>query len=119
MVNEHKQPSHNYERIVDIEEKQREELRTLITESKGKISFCEDAQANLENALTELQLQHDNAKSLITETFHSYRALLEKKKVGQAAFDLSKSHRFWWNFSRLWNLVRFLKFVQIKFVWVI
>lgn len=42
---------------------------------------CEDASEGLEGLLSELQMQRDNAKGLIEETFQSYKAMLVKKKV--------------------------------------
>ncbi|XP_066998837.2 B-box type zinc finger protein ncl-1 [Anabrus simplex] len=78
LLSDHKAPEHHYERLAEAEERQREELRSLMTESKSKVEFCENASSHLENALSELQQQHDNAKDLIQETFQSYKAVLEK-----------------------------------------
>lgn len=80
IVTEHKQPDHVYERVADCEKKQIDEIHTLIAESKCKIRFCEEASAGLENSLSELQLQHDNAKGLINETFQTYKTMLEKNR---------------------------------------
>ncbi|XP_064608306.1 brain tumor protein-like isoform X2 [Liolophura sinensis] len=80
VVEDHKPPSHQHERIVDLEPKQMEDLNNLISESKGKIKFCEDASRNLENALSDLQTHRDDAKALIQETFQSYKAIVEKRK---------------------------------------
>lgn len=44
-----------------------------MAESKSKVQFCEEASGNLENLLSELQLQHDNARSHIIEAFQSYK----------------------------------------------
>lgn len=60
---------HPHERIFEAEVKQREELKNLIQESRTRVLFCNDASNTLGNALNELQLQHDNAKDLIQETF--------------------------------------------------
>ncbi|XP_023221259.1 B-box type zinc finger protein ncl-1 [Centruroides vittatus] len=78
MVIDHKQPDHQYERASDVEQKHREELENLMTESKSKVQFCEEATSVLQTCLSELQLQRDNAKSLIEETFQSYKVILEK-----------------------------------------
>lgn len=77
----HQKPEHFYERISDVEEKFSTELKNLITESKSKIKFCEEASSTVENGLGDLQMQRDNAKSLIQETFQSYKAILEKNRV--------------------------------------
>lgn len=88
---EHKAPEHQYERLTDAEPRQKEELINLMTESKTKISECDQVTVQLENALSELQVQHDQAKDLITETFQSYKAILEKCK-DNALVDLEKLH---------------------------
>lgn len=80
-MGDHKQPEHHYERIADVEEKITEDLKGLVTECKSKVSLCEESSNSLQNALTELQMQRDNAKGLINETFQSYKAILEKKRV--------------------------------------
>ena len=78
---DHKQPDHHYERIADVEGKQVEEVKNLISEGKGKVQFCEEAASGLGDSLAELQMQRDNMKGLIVETFQSYKAILEKRKV--------------------------------------
>lgn len=69
------------EKIADIDTKLTEELNNLLSESKNKIIFCEEASNSLGNALSEMQLQRDNTKGLIQETFQSYKAVLENRKV--------------------------------------
>lgn len=91
MVGEHKAPEHHYESLADAEGRQREELQSLVTESKSKVEFCESASSHLDSALRELQIQHDNAKDLIQETFHSYKAVLEKCR-DKALEDLKQIH---------------------------
>ena len=81
MVTEHKQPEHKHERITDIHETQAEELRVLVKEAQGKISYCEEATSQLSNTLTDLQMERDDARSLIQETFHTYKAILETRMV--------------------------------------
>lgn len=78
MLIEHKAPEHQYERLVDAEPRQKEELIKLMNESKASIADYDQVSAQLENALSELQAQHDQAKDLIVETFQSYKAVLEK-----------------------------------------
>lgn len=88
---EHKAPEHQYERLADAEPRQKEELVNLMTESKTKIAECDQASTQLENALSELQVQHDQAKDLIMETFQSYKAILEKCKDNSLS-QLEKIH---------------------------
>lgn len=88
---EHKAPEHQYERLTDAESRQKEELFNLMTESKTKITECDQVSTQLENALSELQVQHDQAKDLVTETFQSYKAILEKCK-DNALDELEKLH---------------------------
>ncbi|KAL3880412.1 hypothetical protein ACJMK2_032652 [Sinanodonta woodiana] len=80
MVGEHKPPEHQHERIVDVEGQQKDELKALIRESKAKIEYCDQITTSLQNGLMELQMQRDNAKGMIQETFQSYKAILEKRK---------------------------------------
>ncbi|XP_013794813.1 B-box type zinc finger protein ncl-1-like [Limulus polyphemus] len=65
MVADHKQPQHRYERAADAEVKHRENIENLIKESEEKVRFCEMASLTLQNSLTDLQLQRDNAKNSI------------------------------------------------------
>lgn len=81
LVTDHNPPGHKPERVQDLEEKEREYLKSLITEGKSKISSCEEASATLMSSLGELQSHRDNAKDLINETFQSYKAILEKTRV--------------------------------------
>ncbi|KFM56989.1 Brain tumor protein, partial [Stegodyphus mimosarum] len=80
MILDHKQPEHCYEKAVDAEQKQREELRNLISESESKVQFCEEAASVLDTHLSDLQMQYDNARSYIEETFQSYKAILERQQ---------------------------------------
>lgn len=91
LLKEHKAPEHHYERLSEAEDRQREELRSLMTESKSKVEFCEDASSHLADALSELQIQHDSAKDLIQEMFQRYKAVLEKCR-DKALEDLQKLH---------------------------
>ncbi|KAK0080316.1 hypothetical protein PV325_014163 [Microctonus aethiopoides] len=88
---EHKAPEHQYERLVDAEGCQKEELINLVADSKNKMMDCEELSSQLENGLSELQAQHDQAKDLIIETFQSYKAILEKCR-DNALNNLEKLH---------------------------
>ena len=81
VLTDHSRPDHQYELLEDVESRQSEELQNLVAESQSKLEFCEEASGNLGNALSELQMQRDNARGLIQETFQSYKAILEKKQV--------------------------------------
>jgi len=81
VAEDHPQPLHQCEKISDVEEKSAEELKELVKESRDKIKYCEEATSKLENCLSELQSQRDNARSLIKETFQSYKAILEQIQV--------------------------------------
>lgn len=62
-----------------------------MSESKAKIKDCDQVTTQLENALSELQMQRDQAKDLIIETFQSYKAILEKYR-DNALEELEKLH---------------------------
>ena len=81
VASSHMPPDHQYERITDVEEQQASEINTLVVESQNKIKTCEEASEGLEGLLSDLQMQRDNAKGLIEETFQTYRAMLVKQQV--------------------------------------
>ena len=62
-----------------------------MAESKLCIAECDKTSGQLDNALSELQSQHDQAKDLILETFQSYKAVLEKCR-DTALGELEKLH---------------------------
>ncbi|GIY88364.1 brain tumor protein [Caerostris extrusa] len=64
---------------VPISEAERE-LQNLVIESKNKVQFCDEAASILDTHLSDLQMQRDNVKSHIEETFQSFKAALEKHK---------------------------------------
>ncbi|CAB3368892.1 Hypothetical predicted protein [Cloeon dipterum] len=74
----HTQPIHKFIRLADAEGEQRKELEDLVLKTKMKLAGFDETNAQLSNALSELENQRENAKSLIEETFQSYKALLEK-----------------------------------------
>lgn len=76
----HKPQDHQCENISETEKKLKDELSMMLTESKKKVSVCDEAHQKLESSLNDLQMQRDNAKGLIQETFQSYKAMLEKKR---------------------------------------
>lgn len=78
----HKAPEHACDRIIDIEAKQLEELKSLVLDSQAKVKACEEVSANLENMLSTLQEQKDVAHARILEAFKTYAAMLNKRQVG-------------------------------------
>lgn len=50
----------------------RQKLESLLAETKLKFDEYMQTNADLENALSDLQVQHDNAKDLINETFQVF-----------------------------------------------
>ncbi len=82
MVARHKQPEHDYEPMCEEHlSRHQDELQKLLSEAKEKLTACEEASDVLDSSLRELQMQRDNARGLIQETFHSYKTLLEKRQV--------------------------------------
>lgn len=81
IVSLHQQPLHNYERIIDVEMKTFNELHALVDNSKTKIDYCQNQYSTLENCLAELQDQLETARGSIDETYQSYKAILEKRRV--------------------------------------
>lgn len=74
-------PDHQLEMIGNLDHKYVEELEEIVQDARGRMEACDCVSGNLENLLSELQLQHDNASDLINESFHSYKAALERCKV--------------------------------------
>ncbi|GAB6020299.1 hypothetical protein CHUAL_003013 [Chamberlinius hualienensis] len=91
-LGDHKLPDHHYKLIFDDEQKHRDDLKNLMVESKSKVQFCEDACSTLENLLSELQLQHDNCRSHVEETYQSFKAALEKIK-NEKVQELDQMHQ--------------------------
>lgn len=77
--NDHKISSgHQCEGILDSELRVRQELETMLTDSKTKVDVLMKASADLGNSLEGLALQRSVAKDLINESYQSYKAVLEK-----------------------------------------
>lgn len=66
---EHEPPLHSFDKLSTVSVRERQKIENLIIETKQKLNEYMQVNADLENALTELQVQHDNAKDLINETF--------------------------------------------------
>lgn len=84
MVIKHRSPDHQCERIGDPDDDTliTNQVAALVKEAKGKVDYCEKAAANLENSLADLQMQRDDSRSLVEETFQTYKAILDEQKVG-------------------------------------
>lgn len=81
IAEDHQQPEHFTEKISNVDTKFSDEINNLITECKNKIKLFEETSNNLENALTDMQMQRDNVKGLVQETFQSYKTALENRRV--------------------------------------
>ena len=82
MVTSHRNPDHDCERIGEPDDNMiKDQVAALVKEAKSKVEYCEKAAANLEGSLSDLQMQRDDARSLIEETFQTYKAILEEQKV--------------------------------------
>ncbi|KAK9758969.1 B-box zinc finger [Popillia japonica] len=90
---EHKVASgHQCESISDSEIRVRQELETMLAESKSKIEQMVKASGDLDNSLEELANQRSTAKDLINESYQSYKAVLEKCR-DTALEELNKLYR--------------------------
>lgn len=81
MVSLHQQPLHSYERMSDAEPKSIDELGCLIRKTKDKINECQSEFQLLDQYLADLEEQKEQSRGLIEETFHSYKTILERRKV--------------------------------------
>ena len=97
VVTEHKLPEHESHRLSEMEETGRSTIKALMSEAGSKRKQCEEASDNLENALSELQTQRDNARDLILETYQSYKAILENVKVSEGS---PRSQKYCLDFSK-------------------
>ncbi|CAI9734641.1 brain tumor protein-like [Octopus vulgaris] len=91
IAEDHQQPEHFTEKISNVDTKFSDEINNLITESKNKIKLFEETSNNLENALTDMQMQRDNVKGLVQETFQSYKTALENRR-DELLKDLEEIH---------------------------
>ena len=78
---DHARPGHEVAPLGETLSRHASELRGLMDECRSKATACERASAGLEGALGELQMERDNARGLVEETFHSYKAVLTHRKV--------------------------------------
>lgn len=69
---------HQRDGILEFEIRVRQDLETLLGESKAKLEQLNKASGEFNNSLEELAQQRSAAKDLINETYQSYKAVLEK-----------------------------------------
>ncbi|XP_075156694.1 E3 ubiquitin-protein ligase meiotic P26 isoform X3 [Haematobia irritans] len=91
LIADHKGSEHHYDIIALAEKSVRGDVENLMKEAKSKVQYCDEADANLSSALTELQAQHDSARDLIQETYENYKKIIEKCR-DQALVELKKLH---------------------------
>lgn len=86
-------PSSGHQRdgILEFEIRVRQDLETLLTESKAKLEQLNKASGELNNSLEELAHQRSAARDLINETYQSYKAVLEKCR-DDAIKELNQLH---------------------------
>lgn len=72
---------HAYERLADAEVHNLEELEAYLKKAKENMHNCNSEYQILDQYLSELQEQLESSKSLIEETYQSYKAVLEKRRV--------------------------------------
>lgn len=77
--------------ISDYEARVRQELESLLAESKVKLEQLNRASGELNNSLEELAQQRSAARDLINESYQSYKAVLEKCR-DDAIKELNELH---------------------------
>ena len=77
----HQAPVHNYVRLNEIEAKIFDHLNILSNEAKNKKKYYQGQSSRLDSYLAELQDQLESSRGHIHETYQSYKAILEKKRV--------------------------------------
>lgn len=91
VIGDHKGSEHHYELISDAEKRMRNDIKDLMTNAKNKIVYCDEASLNLENALSELQTQHDNARDTINDLYKRFKAILDECR-DNAMKELERLH---------------------------
>lgn len=91
VIGDHKGSEHHYESINEAEKRMRLDIKDLMANAKKNIMFCDEASISLENALSDLQTQHDVASDLINETYKRFRAILDSCR-DNASKELERLH---------------------------
>jgi tripartite motif-containing protein 2/3 len=58
-----------------------EHLDILVNEAKNKLKYCQEQYTTLDGHLADLQEQLESSRGNIDETYQSYKAILEKRRV--------------------------------------
>ncbi|KAK4887817.1 hypothetical protein RN001_004088 [Aquatica leii] len=69
---------HKCEGMLDSEMRVRQEVEKMLKEGNDKVQLLIKTSGELNNSLEELAHQRSTAKDLINESYHSYKAVLEK-----------------------------------------
>lgn len=89
---EHKPSAgHLCDGLSESEIRVRQELEAMLSEGKNKIELLNRASGELNTSLEDLAQQRSNARDLINESYHSYKAVLEKCR-DNALKELSDLH---------------------------
>jgi uncharacterized protein (DUF2344 family) len=73
--------THTYELLNDAENKNIQELYSLLNEAKDKINYCKIQSDLLNNYFSDLQDQYESSRGYIDEIYYLYKSLLDKKRV--------------------------------------
>ncbi|XP_012946152.1 brain tumor protein isoform X2 [Aplysia californica] len=76
----HSTPEHNVKQLSEAISSKKETLDKFTAECGKKLDECQKISSNLNLAFEELEMQKDNTKGLIEETFQSYKAVLEETR---------------------------------------
>ncbi|GFR68575.1 B-box type zinc finger protein ncl-1 [Elysia marginata] len=76
----HNGPEHIVKPLAEAVGAKKETLGEFTKECGKKLNECETISGNLSAAFEDLEMQKDNSKDLINETFQSYKAVLEEMR---------------------------------------
>ncbi|KAK3798783.1 hypothetical protein RRG08_040615 [Elysia crispata] len=76
----HSSPEHAVKQLAEAVGAKKETLAEFTKECGKKLEECETISGNLSTAFEDLEMQKDNSKDLINETFQSYKAVLEEMR---------------------------------------
>lgn len=91
VIGDHKGAEHHYESVGEAEKRMRNDVKELMINAKQKINYCDEASLNLENALSELETQHDSARELINDSYKRVKAILDECR-DNALKELERLH---------------------------
>ncbi|GFN75055.1 B-box type Zinc finger protein ncl-1 [Plakobranchus ocellatus] len=76
----HSSPEHAVKQLAEAVGAKKETLAEFTKECGKKLAECQTISGNLNSAFEDLEMQKDNSKDLINETFQSYKAVLEEMR---------------------------------------